>query len=247
MNKINIAIVDSNLMQRSETFEIVEKHLSRTPFKVNIREFDSGPELIREVGERGRYDIYIMEVMMPDMNGILLAKELRSVGDHGIIIYLSQNEKDAYQAFQVKASDYILKSLLREKLAAALDDNLQKIIKEETPPVVEIKSKSGVMRVPVNSITYVDTVDRALCFHMESGRCLKTNCLRGSFKEALERAMDTTELMQGFAVAGVSCLLNLSHIMELSNGAVLLKNGEMVYIPKSAQKSLNNAWEKYML
>lgn len=247
MKKINIAIVDGNLMQRSETFEIVEEHLSRTPFKANIQEFDSGPELIRDVGERGQYDIYIMEVMMPDMNGILLAKELRSGGDPGIIIYLSQNEKDAYQAFQVKASDYILKSLLREKLASALDDNLQKLIREDTSPVVEIKFKSGIMRVPVNSITYVDTVDRALCFHMESGRCLKTNCLRGSFRKALERATDAAELMRGFAVVGTSCLLNLSYIMELGKGTVTLKNGERVYIPQNAHKSLNSAWEKYML
>ena len=78
MRKINIAIIDNNLMQRSETFRITAEHLNRTPFKVNIREFDSGPELIRDVGERGQYDIYIIEVMMPDMNGIILAKELRS-------------------------------------------------------------------------------------------------------------------------------------------------------------------------
>lgn len=247
MKKINIAIVDGNLMQRREVSELVEEHLSRTPFKVNIREFDSGPELIWDVRERGRYDIYIMEVMMPEMNGIMLAKELRSGGDPGIIICLSQNEKDAYQAFQVKASDYILKSLLRERLALALDEILEKLIMKDTPPIIEIKSKSGVMRVPVNSITHVDTVDRALCFHMKSGECKKTICLRESFAKALERATDTAEIMREFALVGTSCLLNLSYIMELGRGTVLLKNGERIYIPKSAEKSLNKAWEKYML
>lgn len=247
MKRINIAIIDNNLIQRNETFEIVESYIRQTPMRASIHEFDSGSELIRDVLQRGRYDIYIMEVMLPDMNGILLAERLRTIGDRGLIIYLSKNEKDAYQAFQVRASDYILKSRIRERLERALDEVLTELIEKRISPVVEIKFKAGIMRVPVDSITYVDSVDRALCFHLKNGEILRTKCVRGTFREAVEQFAEHLLNMSDFVFAGKSNLLNVSYIMTLGKGAVLLKTGECIYIPRSAEDKLHKAWEKYIL
>lgn len=246
MKKINIAIVDSNLMQRTITCEMIRTHLRGRPLCARVQEFDSGLELMKEISRKGRYDIYIMEVSMPEMNGISLGEELRIEGDRGIIIYLSKDTKDAYQAFKVKARDYILKPQLEERLNEALDEIIYELMYTNPSPVIEIKFKTGLMRVPINSITYVDVVDRALCFHMENGRELRGNCIRGTFKEAIEEIMGLLPVLSGFAIAGSTQLLNLSYILELGKGIVHLKTGEEIYIPRSAEKGLLEAWRDYM-
>lgn len=247
MEKFNIALVDNNLMQRTITCEMIRAHLRGQPVRANIHEFNSGPELMREISRKGRYDIYIMEVSMPDMNGISIAEELRLEGDRGIIIYLSKDTKDAYQAFKVKARDYILKPQLEERLNEALDEIIYELMHMNPSPVIEIKFKTGLMRVPVNNITYVDVVDRALCFHMENGRELIGNCIRGTFKEAVEETIGIVPEMLDFVIAGSTQLLNLAYIMELGRGLVHLKTGEKIYIPRSAEKGLLEAWRDYMI
>lgn len=246
MEKIHIAIIDSNLKQRSEATAMVYRYFREKAIQAYLAEFDSGPELIREILDRGRYDIYIIEVNLPELNGILLAEKLRSIGDRGIIIYLSKDPNDAYQAFRVRAKDYLLTPLREDRLSQSLDNILDELSKEKTIPVVEIKIKTGLMRVPVNNITYVDIVDRALCFHMENGKSLRTICVRGSFRDALTSAMGHIPSLPEFTTVGCTCLLNLSYIMELGKGFVLLKTGEQVYIPKSAENKLKEAWKQYM-
>lgn len=245
MEKINIAIIDSNLIQRNETCTMVEEYIRGRPLRVEVTEFDSGTALIREISRRGQYDIYIIEVMMPDMNGIHLARELRSSGDRGEIIYLSKNQSDAYYAFQVKASGFVLKPLMKERLSQVLDEIFSELIKTQIYPVVDIKFKTGLMRVPMNSITYVDIVDRALCFHMENGACFKTSCVRGSFREELGSISGHLLDVASFVFAGRAHLLNISYIMTLGKGMVLLKTGEQVYIPRSAEEGLQRAWEQF--
>lgn len=246
MERINIAVIDSNLKQRREVVAMLYRYLRGRPIRASLTEFDSGPELICEIVERGGYDIYIMEVMLPEMNGILLAEQLRSRGDRGTIIYLSKDPNDAYQAFRVRASDYLLTPLNEEKLHQSLNYIFAEFNRGKTAPVVEIKIKTGITRVPVNSITYVDIVDRALCFHIESGRTIKTKCVRGTFSEAIEKSIGARMAMKEFVLVGRACLLNLSYIIELGRGTVLLKTGEVVYIPRSAERNIKEAWKQYM-
>lgn len=247
MDKISIAIIDNNLIQRNVIYEMLEEYLRMANFRVSIQEFDSGPALIRDISERGKYDIYIMEVTMPDMNGILLGEKLRSSGDQGCIIYLSNNPNDAYRAFQVKASDYILFQFMRERLPETLDDVFYSIMNRRVSPVIDIKFKTGLMRVPVNSIIYVDIVDRALCFHMENGKMIKTNCVRGTFLQALEDAIGYLPALPEFVLVGRTHFLNISYLREMRRGNILLKTGEIVYIPRSAEKALYKAWKQYLL
>lgn len=247
MEKIKIALVDNNHLEREETRILLENYFNRMPYRVKLREFASAMELRKDVTERGQHDIYIMEISMPDINGIRLAQELQSLGSMGAIIFLTRSIGDAIKAFEVRASDYVLKPLderKRKRLIESLEIEICKAIKS---PSVEIKLKEGYMRVPIDDITHVDVVDRALCFHLKNGRRLLTRCLRGTFKEDLERAVGMAMNLTGFIFAGKSSLLNLAYIMAMNHDRILLKNGDEVIVPKNSCRDVYQAWQEYQL
>ena len=242
MRRYNIALIDSNLLHRSITHQLLEEYLKQSRFMASLSEFGSGPELIQEITLSGQYDIYLMEVAMPTMNGITLAQQLRSNGDRGIIIYLTYDIGSAYLAFQVRAADYLLKPIQSERFKQAMDAAFIELNRENVSPVIELKTKAGLMRVPVDNITYVNVVGRALCFHLINGTQLQTTCLRNTFQRAVEDYIGQTTNMADFIYAGKSQLLNLSYIAELSKNEVTLITGEKLSVPKSAIPSIRKAW-----
>ena len=80
----------------------------------------------------GKYDICILDVMMPRKDGFTLAKEIREKDEHVPIIFLTAKtmKEDMLKGFQVGADDYITKPFDSEvflyKLKAILRRSLEK-------------------------------------------------------------------------------------------------------------------------
>lgn len=81
-------------------------------------ESDSGGgalELIRQEAP----DVLLLDVILPDMNGIELARSLNGQLGGGLI-FVTEREDYALQAFEVHALDYLLKPVQRDRLQVAL-------------------------------------------------------------------------------------------------------------------------------
>ena len=65
------------------------------------------PEFLEAFEEH--YDIYLLDVVMPGLNGIELAKEIRSSDKAADIIFLTSSPEFAVESYTVKASNYLVK------------------------------------------------------------------------------------------------------------------------------------------
>lgn len=63
-------------------------------------------------------DLALLDIDMPDMNGLALAAEIKKIRPDTAIIFLTGFSEYAMKAFEVHASGYLLKPVDREKLAA---------------------------------------------------------------------------------------------------------------------------------
>lgn len=81
----------------------------------------SSSEALEEAGKRS-FDIAFLDIEMPGMNGVELAKHIKKLSPETNIIFSTAYPQYAGEAFSLHASGYITKPLNEEKVRAELDE-----------------------------------------------------------------------------------------------------------------------------
>lgn len=86
----------------------------------DVKGFGSAEQALTYLEEQ-EADLAILDIDMPDMNGIELAMHIKDRHPNTAILFLTGYEQYALDAFSVHASGYLLKPISREKLAYEID------------------------------------------------------------------------------------------------------------------------------
>lgn len=122
--KLKILLAEDN--EVNQMFMI--KMLSRKDYIVD--KADTGKRVL-EMLEKSEYDIILMDIQMPEMDGMEAAKKIRSAervtGGHVVIIALTANatEQDKLSCLESGMDDYLPKPVRSEKLFACIDRNIK--------------------------------------------------------------------------------------------------------------------------
>src|SRR5690606_36792470 len=84
-----------------------------------VAEAGNGREALAQA-QANRPDVVLMDIRMPDMDGIEAAQHLLKSDAPPAVIFCTAYDEHALQAFKVHAVDYLLKPVSREDLANAL-------------------------------------------------------------------------------------------------------------------------------
>jgi two-component system, LytTR family, response regulator LytT len=80
----------------------------------------SGEEALRALAGR-RFDAVFLDVRMPGIDGLELARVLRRFEEPPAVVFVSAYETGAVGAFELKALDYLMKPVSSRRLAEAVD------------------------------------------------------------------------------------------------------------------------------
>ena len=90
------------------------------PSKPEVVGFQTANESLQWLKEN-RADIAILDINMPDLDGITLAAKIKEVQPDVSVIFLTGYSEYAVDAFGLHASGYLLKPVSAERLAAEID------------------------------------------------------------------------------------------------------------------------------
>lgn len=78
---------------------------------------------------KGKYDICVLDVMMPKKDGFTLAQEIRAVNSEVPIIFLTAKtiKEDILEGFKIGADDYITKPFSMEELVFRIEAILRRV------------------------------------------------------------------------------------------------------------------------
>jgi DNA-binding LytR/AlgR family response regulator len=131
------------------------------------RALDAGPE-----GEDG-IDVVFLDIHMAGLTGLDVAKLLAGFARPPLIVFVTAHEGFAVQAFDLKAVDYVLKPVRRERLAEAVRRVGDLVVSAPTavPNVEQIPVElGGVTRfVAIDDITYVEAQGDYARLHTQDG------------------------------------------------------------------------------
>jgi DNA-binding LytR/AlgR family response regulator len=134
-------------------------------------------DALRCLQER-RYDVVFLDVRMPSLNGIELAHVLRRFAAPPAIVFVTAYEEYAVRAFEVRASDYLLKPVSRARLGAALDRALHCARNE---PKVPAQEEDSLPVIPVETTGRIRLIDRLqVCWVEAEGDYARLHIVDGS-------------------------------------------------------------------
>lgn len=238
---IRIAICDDDVLQCDIFNEMIEVYAQNKSSEIQTNVFYSGKELLEYVNKNSGFDVYFLDLIMEEMNGIEVAQALRSNADKGKIVFLTSTPDYVFNAFAVKASDYILKPISPERLSEVLD-GICKEIQEENPVGITVRSLNGDNYILLNDVVYIENVNRAPIYYLNDGKTIKGISSREKFTSMIEPFLKENK----FALCNIGIAVNLSYVASLKGNDVFLKNGNSFTCTRTMCKEfkriLNDFW-----
>ncbi len=233
---MRIAVCDDDKRELQQIAALVENYRKERKAELSCIVYQSATELLISM-ERADYDVLLLDVMMPGVNGIQAAREIREKNDAIEIIFLTSSPEFAVESYTVRAYHYLLKPATKEKLYPILDKLCNHFKIDEA--VLHVKSQTGIFNVPYRKIEYVEVNAKTLYFHLTDG---SIRTVYGSLslygKELLARP--------GFLRVHRSYVVNLSWVRELRQKELLMESGGHVPMSRSAGPAVRTAYTHFL-
>jgi DNA-binding LytR/AlgR family response regulator len=166
-------------------------------------------------------DIVFLDIRMPDLDGIQLARTLGQFSSPPAVVFVSAHEQHAVEAFAIDATDYLLKPVSMERLAATLRRIESRAIgkvegnappagaerdEEDALPFVAVEVAGKIRLIDRGEIRYVEAEGDYVRFHTYKDAYL----VRKSLSSLAEQWSS-----EGFVRVHRSFLVNLRHVIEI--------------------------------
>ena len=193
-----------------------------------------------EVDDGKYYDIYLLDIDLPDMSGIDLGRILREKSPYCYIVFLTAYPQYAIEGYSAKAYQYILKDEWEKKLDVTLR-NIQKEIQSRMEPSYRITVSTKLEKVPVKDIYYLYKNGKNVVFQTRNGESTIRKTLSEVYEELPEKE---------FIYVDRSFIVNIEHVMKLKNKEIYMSNGEIISVSKPqlerVKKQINAYWRSHV-
>jgi DNA-binding response OmpR family regulator len=137
-----------------------------------------------EAFSSGQYNMCILDIMMPEMDGLALAGEIRKINPEMPVIFLTakSQKEDILEGFRSGADDYITKPFSMEELLY----RIQAILKRTTSPTADKQNLYIIGKYTFNSLKQLLLFeDETIRLTTKESELLELLCRQG--REILER------------------------------------------------------------
>ena len=234
---IKIGFCDDDLSILNELQVLLDRYRVERNHEISYTAFHSPLDLLAEIERGTRFDILILDVLMPGENGIDTAAEIRNYDSDVKIIFLTSSAEFAVQSYSVGAYFYQLKPIWEESFYRLMDSVLATRAKEQTHSLI-LRCKSGITRVDLKQLEYCEVIHRTLFLHLARGRVLESI---GSLDELCSQL----EPYKNFLRAHRSYLINLEYVQNLSARAITMSCLTEIPLPRGKYNEIKDVFLEY--
>jgi len=210
------------------------EHWPDVPQPVFYDVFDDGDSLI-SAHRQEPYDLILLDVVMPMLNGIETAREIRLTDRCVKIVFLSSSPEYALDSYTVRADHYLLKATLSDTLYSGLNDILFNTL--TTPPEnsLTIKGLNAVYNIPLHQIEYLEAQNKHIVLFLHDGSVKETTEPLRHFEEVLKGK-------DGFFKCHRSYIVNLFHIDSYTQKEIKMQSGARIPISRNCHRDFEEAY-----
>lgn len=234
---MNVAICDDTLQEREHICKLLSEY---TNVPLSVRFFESGVQLLEavEASPGDRFDVVLLDIIMPGLSGMAIAKELRRCDARVNLVFITTSLDYAIEGYEVQAKRYLLKPVNKKVLFDLLDDIAQN--HDPNREGVVVKTTAGLHRLDVDDIIYCEVIGHFVYYHMKTGRVHEE---RSSLEKLKEGLLCRREFMQPHR----SFIVNMRYVqsVDTANRTINMRYGKEIPIAKTKRGEVSEmiaAW-----
>lgn len=205
-----------------------------------VEKFSNSSQLYNNIKKNEMADIYILDIIMSEKNGIDIGQQIRKNNDNIIIIYTTCSSEFALEAYDLHAVRYILKPVDEDRIFEALNYALSHAnIGNEASYI--IKTKDGIVSVPYSQIEYIENSSRILEAHLTNNKIIRSIFIRKSFEEEISELIEESQFIQ----VHKSFLINLKYIKKLAKNNVIMESGKSIPVSQKRTAAVKKEYLSY--
>ena len=229
-----IAVAEDEQYTFEQIRGYLDRYASENQLDLQITHFSNGFEISDSYIPK--YDIILMDVDMPLVNGITAAKKIREQDTSVIIIFITNLSQYAIQGYSVQAFDYILKPLSYFPFSQFFGRAVSRVKQYEQIPYCSIRMKETIQKVAIPDIYYVEIRNHTLYYHTASGIFQVT----GKMKDVEDQLAP-----HHFSRCNSGYLVNLFHVDRIQELDACV-HGDILPVSRSRKKEFSTALLDYI-
>ena len=170
-----------------------------------------------------KYDVYILDIDMPGMNGFELTNKIYEKYSDAIVMFCTQHENFVFDSYRLNAFYFIRKSFLQTDLISAFQKYFHFHAGERHSYIAKVTE--GSQKIAVSDILYFEIVHNDLYIHLKNNTEIKERKTLKSVTAELSK--------ENFIQVSQTYLVNGEHIEQVIDSKVWLSNGQKIDIPKA--------------
>lgn len=234
---MRIAICDDDERELRHLSELLTEYQSDRRGSVDWRMYGNGTDFLCEM-RGGEYDLVLLDILMPGINGLQVARELRQRDQNVRIILLSATPEFAVESYSVGAYHYLLKPT-DSKVLFQLLDKVEDELTVQDEQVFLLKNREGVFKIAFTRLEYVEVINKTVFFNLTDGTVHEVN---GSLTDFEEKFADRTD----FVKTHRAYLVNLGCIQSIDANFVVTKNGHHVPVSRPRRKQVRDTYMHFV-
>lgn len=222
---IEIAIVEDRKQEADLLKRLLSEYAEAHKREFAVEWFDDPLRFLSAFD--GNYDLVFLDIQMPNINGMDVARKLREANSDVNIVFVTNMIQYAVEGYSVQASDFIVKPVapasvnrVMNRALAALDRNVDKSV------TLKNAADGRTVVVKASDIYYVEGSGHKITYHTAQGDFADWGSMNAVAAELDSRS---------FARCHVSFLVNLKYVRETSKDSV--KVGDDVLPISRTQKN----------
>lgn len=233
---IKIAIVDDKEEYLELIKNIIQNYIRNKDINYKIQTFDKPKSLIYELEEKKSYDIFLLDIEMPQIDGLVLARKIRQLNKESYLIFITSHFVYAKDGYEVNAFRYILKNELSEKLPAALELIIEQENRDVSNECYLIKNSLRCERIYFKDIFKIFKEEKNTIFVTATGEYKVRDTLKNVLSSLPKE--EFIRIDQGIIV-------NLKNVVRVRCDEIFLKDGSFVIASRSNIKRIKEAISHY--
>lgn len=231
---IRIGIAEDDAASAALLVDYLRRYERGQDEQFQVTTFADGADVV--AGYRPDFDILLLDIEMPRLDGFSAAERIRLVDPDVIIIFITNMRQYAIKGYEVDALSYVVKPVPYFAFAQEIKRSVARL-RRRTADYLLLQVDGGLVRLPTDDIVFLESVKHRTMVHTVDGLHSVVAPLK-----ALEAELEGKHFFR----CNSGYLVNLRHVLGVAGSSARMVGGHELLVSRPRKKAFLAAMTDYL-